>query len=130
MSLRSTRRRFLTILAAAAAMPVVTPRAEAAFVGAIRTNPGREAFVALYDHFGPRIWAFYLRSGIKPAIAVDLTHEVMSKIEQRAHQFDPTKSSFTTWVFRIVRNTRIDYLRQQRGALPVEEKALSVPDAA
>lgn len=97
-------------------------------VEAIATRRDRNAFVTLYDHYGPRIYAFLLRSAIEPTIAEDLTQEVMTKLWLRAKQFDRNKSSVPTWLFRIARNTRIDYLRRQRGEPPINEEALLVPD--
>jgi RNA polymerase sigma-70 factor (ECF subfamily) len=106
----------------------VIERGFAELVEAVAKHSDRNAFSALYDHFSPRIHAFLLRSGIEPSVAEDLTQEVMTKLWQRAHQFDRTKSSLATWLFRIARNARIDYLRRQRGEPPIGEEALSVAD--
>jgi RNA polymerase sigma factor (sigma-70 family) len=108
----------------------VMDRDYADLVQAIATRRDRGAFVTLYDHYGPRIYAFLLRSGIEATIAEDLTQEVMTKLWLRAEQFDRSKSSVATWLFRIARNARIDHLRRQRGEPPINEEALSVPDPA
>jgi len=108
----------------------VMDRDYADLVEAIATRRDRGAFVTLYDHYGPRLYAFLLRSGLEPTIAEDLTQEVMTKLWLRADQFDRNKSSVATWLFRIARNARIDHLRRQRGEPPINEEALSVPDPA
>jgi RNA polymerase sigma factor (sigma-70 family) len=97
-------------------------------VEAVGAGRDRRAFVALYDHFAPRICAHLLRSGVESATAEDLTQEVMAKLWSRANQFDRNKSSVGTWLFRIARNARIDHLRRQRGEPPIGKDALSIPD--
>jgi RNA polymerase sigma-70 factor (ECF subfamily) len=97
-------------------------------VEAVATHRDQQAFSRLYDHFGPRIHAFLLRWGVEPGLAEDLTQEVMTKLWQRARQFDRNKSSVATWLFQIARNARIDYLRGQRGEPPIGEEALLIPD--
>jgi RNA polymerase sigma factor (sigma-70 family) len=87
----------------------------------------RAAFIKLYNHFAPRIYAFLLR-GLDPSVADDLTQVVMTKLWLRANQFNRTRSSVPTWLFRIARNARIDHLRRQRGEPPLGEEALSVAD--
>jgi RNA polymerase sigma-70 factor (ECF subfamily) len=99
-------------------------------VEAVAARRDRAAFIQLYDHFSTRIYAFLLRPGLEPAAAEDLTQEVMTKLWLRAKQFDRTRSSVATWLFRIARNARIDYLRRQRGEPPLGEEALSVADPA
>jgi RNA polymerase sigma factor (sigma-70 family) len=97
-------------------------------VEAVGVDRDRRAFAVLYDHFAPRINAYLTRSGVASASAGDLTQEVMAKLWARANQFDRNRSSVSTWLFRIARNARIDYLRGQRGERPLGEEALSVPD--
>jgi RNA polymerase sigma factor (sigma-70 family) len=97
-------------------------------VEAVGARRDRKAFVALYDHFAPRICAYLLRLGVEPASAEDLTQEVMAKLWTRANQFDRNKSSVGTWLFRVARNARIDNVRRQRGEPPIGKDALSIPD--
>ena len=73
----------------------------------------KNAFQALYLHFSPKIKSFYLRQGLN-AIAEELTHEVFIKVWQKAASYNPEKANVSTWIFTIVRNLRIDYLRRKR----------------
>jgi len=107
---------------------VIDRDAFADLVEKVAAQRDRAAFIVLYDHFTPRIYAYLLRPGLEPTVAEDLTQEVMTKLWLRAKQFDRTRSSVATWLFRIARNARIDYLRRQRGEPPLNEEALSVPD--
>jgi RNA polymerase sigma factor (sigma-70 family) len=104
-------------------------RKHAELLEAVAADSDRHAFGQLHDHFSPRIRSFLARSGLEPSAAEDLTQEVMTKLWLRAHQFDRTKSSVATWLFRIARNARIDHFRRQRGEPPAAEAAMLVPDA-
>ena len=73
----------------------------------------RDAFQALYIHFSPKIKSFYLSQGLT-AMAEELTHEVFIKVWQKAASYNPEKANVSTWIFTIVRNLRIDYLRRKR----------------
>lgn len=77
----------------------------------------RQAFNALFKHYAPQIKSYGLTtngiSGVQ-AFADELVQECMIKIWHNAAHFNPSKANANTWVFTIVRNTRIDLLR--RGA--------------
>jgi len=80
---------------------------------AVSENRDRAAFQALYLHFCPKIKSFYLNQGMT-AMAEELTHEVFIKVWQKAASYNPEKANVSTWIFTIVRNLRIDYLRRKR----------------
>jgi RNA polymerase sigma factor (sigma-70 family) len=100
----------------------------AKLVEAVAAYRDREAFAQLHAHFAPRIHALFLRSGVEPSVAEDLTQEVMTRLWRRAHRYDRRKGLVSTWLFRIARNLRIDYFRGQRGDPPLGDAALSIPD--
>ncbi|OCC23014.1 hypothetical protein MB02_14095 [Croceicoccus estronivorus] len=86
----------------------------------------REAFARLFQQLAPRIKAYLIRLGSDPAVADDLTQDVMVTIWHKAGGFNPTRSSVMTWTFVIARNRRIDSLRRERstvtyGHFPAEE---------
>jgi RNA polymerase sigma factor (sigma-70 family) len=100
----------------------------ARLVVAVAKNRDQDAFAILYGHFGPRIYAFLLRTGMDASIAEDISQIVMLKLWHHADQFNPDKSSPATWLFQIARNARVDYLRRQRNEAPLGDEALSIPD--
>lgn len=87
-------------------------------VARIRDNKDEAAFAELFGHFAPRVKAFLMRSGGDPAIAEECAQEVMATLWQKAHLFDPTRASVSTWVFTVARNKKIDVLRRQRRPEP------------
>jgi len=79
---------------------------------AVAERRDRAAFVRLFEQFGPRVKAYLMRQGADRANAEDLAQDVMLTVWRRAAQFDRSKATFSTWVFTIARNRRIDGLRR------------------
>jgi RNA polymerase sigma factor (sigma-70 family) len=86
----------------------------AAWVHAVAQERDREAFARLFDHFAPRLEAWLIRAGADSGTAEEVTQDVMVTLWRKAALFDPTKSSVTTWLYRIARNRRIDLLRRNK----------------
>lgn len=84
----------------------------------IRDHRDQEAFAELFDFFAPRVKAFLMRAGADPSLAEECTQEVMATLWQKAHLFDPSRASVSTWVYTIARNKKIDQLRKQRRPEP------------
>ena len=84
----------------------------------IRENRSEAAFVALFEHFAPRVKAFLMRSGSDAALAEEIVQDVMTTVWRKAHLFDPARASVATWIFTIARNRRIDALRKIRRPEP------------
>ncbi|MET1254852.1 RNA polymerase sigma factor [Aliikangiella maris] len=80
---------------------------------AIATRADRNAYKALYLHFFPKIKSFYYQQGLA-AHADELAHEVFIKVWQKAFTYQSDKASVSTWLFTIVRNLRIDFLRRKK----------------
>lgn len=91
----------------------------AALVAAVAQSRDRDAFARLFDHFAPRLTAYLLRQGADTALAEEIVQDAMVTLWRKAALFDPSKSSLTTWLYRIARNRRIDLMRRDRST-PVE----------
>ncbi|KGM49678.1 RNA polymerase sigma factor RpoE [Pseudooceanicola atlanticus] len=84
----------------------------------IRDHKDREAFARLFAHFAPRVKGFLISSGSDPAVAEDCAQDVMVSVWRKAHLFDPTRASVSTWIFTIARNRRIDLARKDKRPEP------------
>ena len=76
------------------------------------------SFAELFGHFAPRVKAFLMKSGANEALAEECAQDVMATLWHKAHLFDPTRASVSTWIFTIARNKKIDALRKQRRPEP------------
>lgn len=92
----------------------------AAEIIAIRDNQDAQAFERLFNHFAPRVKAFLMKGGSSPDFAEECVQDVMATLWRKAHLFDGTKASVSTWIFTIARNRRIDMIRKQRRPEPEE----------
>jgi RNA polymerase sigma-70 factor (ECF subfamily) len=101
----------------------------AALVAAVADRRDQSAFTRLFDHFAPRLNAYLLRLGTDPTTAAEITQEVMVTLWRKAALFDPTKSSVSTWLYRIARNRRVDLHRRDRiDFLDTHDPALEPAD--
>ena len=87
-------------------------------VAAVRDGQDKAAFAELFAYFAPRVKSFLMKSGASPDLAEECAQEVMVTLWNKAHLFDPSKASVSTWIFTIARNRRIDILRKQKRPEP------------
>ena len=80
----------------------------------VASRHDRGAFAELFKHFAPRLKAVAARQGVNPTTAEELTQEAMLSLWRKAGTFDRRKATASTWVFTILRNKRIDFLRRER----------------
>jgi RNA polymerase sigma factor (sigma-70 family) len=85
---------------------------------AIRDRQDQQAFAELFRHFAPRVKAFLMKSGSAADFAEECTQDVMATLWRKAHMFDGTKASVSTWIFTIARNRKIDMIRKDRRPEP------------
>ena len=84
----------------------------------VETLKDTSAFEKLFNHFAPRIKAFLMKSGADPQMAEECSQEVMATVWRKAHLFDPSRASASTWIFTIARNKKIDAIRKQNRPEP------------
>jgi RNA polymerase sigma-70 factor (ECF subfamily) len=84
----------------------------------IHEDKDETAFAEIFKHFAPRVKAFLMKSGASETLAEECTQDTMATLWRKAHMFDPTRASASTWIFTIARNRKIDLLRKQRRPEP------------
>jgi RNA polymerase sigma-70 factor (ECF subfamily) len=97
-------------------------------IGAIAATADRAAFVALFEHFAPRVKSYMLRLGAEPQLAEELAQETLLAVWRKAAAFDRAKAAPSTWIFTIARNLRIDAARRSHRGDPVDDPS-DAPDA-
>lgn len=84
-----------------------------AYMARVTNDRDKEAFSKLFDHFAPRLRSYSLAQ--QPGatlVADDLAQEVMIKVWNKSHLYNPDKAALSTWIFTMARNHRIDQLRR------------------
>lgn len=104
-------------------------------IAAIARSGDRAAFVALFDHFAPRVKGLLMRGGTSAELAEEVAQETLLAVWRKAALFDPAKAGASTWIATIARNLRIDIARREtRSRLSqvyeiLDEEAPEQPDA-
>jgi RNA polymerase sigma-70 factor (ECF subfamily) len=98
--------------------PIDEGRDAAALVEAIARTRDRHAFARLFALYAPRVKGQLRARGASPAVADEVTQEVMLAVWRKAAQFDPSKGLVATWLFAITRNCLVNHQRGQRWPEP------------
>jgi len=81
------------------------------------------ALGALYDVFAPRIFRFFRFRVSSADLAEDLMQKVFLKMVEQLPSYRPRGVPFGAWLFRVARNTWIDFGRTSHETLPLEHAA-------
>jgi len=96
-------------------------------IARIAGDRDRAAFKTLFLHFGPRIKALMLKSGVDYAQAEDLSQDVMMTVWRKVDLYVPERGTVSTWIFTIARNARIDRLRRNSSQPYEDVESLDLP---
>jgi RNA polymerase sigma-70 factor (ECF subfamily) len=78
----------------------------------------RQAFAQLFELCRDRVYAIAVHLCADRGVAADVTQDVFIKLLTRMPQFR-RQAAFSTWLYRIVVNTAIDYQRATRRIVPL-----------
>jgi RNA polymerase sigma-70 factor (ECF subfamily) len=74
----------------------------------------------LFERHHRPLYNFFLKQSMRPDSAEDLVQDVFYKLLRHRGTYKGT-SKFTTWMYKIAVNTKIDYLRKHRHQLQETE---------
>jgi len=80
-----------------------------------------EKFSGLYDIYVDKIYRFIFYKTSHKETAEDLTSETFIKALKAIDRFDDNKGAFQAWLFRIARNTVIDFYRVKKNLVNIED---------
>lgn len=101
--------------------PPLTTDHLSGLLSSVGSEKSRSAYRTLFDHFGPRLKSFYIRSGSDEVLAEELVQETFLQIWRKAHLYDAAKAAASTWIFTVARNIRIDKTRNQNRLVLKDE---------
>lgn len=73
-----------------------------------------EAFVAIYDHYFPRVYTYIRYRVNEDATADDLTAFVFERALSRIDTYQPERAPFSAWLFGIARHAVGNYYRRKK----------------
>ncbi len=85
------------------------------------------AFTELYDEYAPRVYRFLLLRVRQPADAEDLLQRVFLKVIETLPGYQERGLPFGAWLFRIARNSAIDFDRTRRANATLDD-VMEQPD--
>ena len=83
------------------------------FIKKFQIEKNKEDFEIIFNFYAPKIKSLLVRNGADITLAEDIMHDTMINIWDKIHMYNPDKGSFSSWIYTIARNNRIDLLRKK-----------------
>jgi RNA polymerase sigma-70 factor (ECF subfamily) len=90
-------------------------------ISQIAKQRSQEAFATLFDQVSAKLKAYAIRCGANSNEAEEVVQEALLNVWHKAHTYNPKTATVNTWLFTIVRNKRIDFVRKERPDLIVSD---------
>jgi RNA polymerase sigma-70 factor, ECF subfamily len=71
------------------------------------------ALSTLYDRYSRTVYGVGLKTLGERSLAEELVQDVFLKVWRSSHTFDPSRASFSTWLYRVTRSAAIDLHRKR-----------------
>jgi RNA polymerase sigma-70 factor (ECF subfamily) len=71
------------------------------------------ALSELYDRYSRTVFGVGLKILGDRSLADELVQEVFLKVWRSSHTFDPSRGSFSTWLYRVTRSVALDIYRKR-----------------
>ena len=94
----------------------------------IKKKQDKEAANTLISYYYKEIYAYVYRQTGNEELAKDLTQDIFIQILQKIAVFDPKKSSFRTWIYRIASNKICDHYRSRAHHLSLKQEQIDMTD--
>jgi RNA polymerase sigma-70 factor (ECF subfamily) len=87
-----------------------------------RFQNGNEAALSkLYDNYSGAIYGVIIRMCRNEEAAQEILQETFMKAWNKSHLYDASKGKFYTWLYRIARNTTLNFLRKDTKLIQTED---------
>ncbi len=80
-----------------------------------------EDFAKIYDMYFKKIYVFIYHKTLHKESAEDITSEVFIKTLESINSYSFEKGTFSSWIFKIARNSVIDFFRTKKNHLNIDD---------
>ncbi len=80
-----------------------------------------DGFGQLYDKYIKKIYDFIYYKTLHKETAEDLVSKIFFKALENIGKYSPAKGSFSSWLYKIARNTLIDYYRTKKETIDITD---------
>jgi len=87
-----------------------------------------EKLAILFERHQVALFNFFLRLTGNRSISEDLVQEVFIRILKYRQGYQ-SQGRFAIWMYQIARNAHVDFLRKQKGEIPLDEQWKEAPGA-
>lgn len=84
-------------------------------------NRDETALSKLYDRYSGAIYGVIIRMCRNEEAAQEILQETFMKAWDKSHLYDASKGKFYTWLYRIARNTTLNFLRKDDKLIQTED---------
>ena len=86
---------------------------EKRWIQKIKDNSDHASANKLIEKYYKEIYVYVYKQMLDEELSLDLTQEIFIRMLKSIHNFEGTRSSFRTWLYRIATNHCIDYFRSK-----------------
>ena len=97
------------------------------FIKKFQAEKKKKDFEIIFNFYAPKIKSLLVRNGADVTLAEDIMHDTMINIWDKIHLYNPEKGSFSSWIYTIARNNRIDLLRKKSSQPYTDISEIDIP---
>lgn len=97
------------------------------FIKKFQAEKKKKDFEIIFNFYAPKIKSLLVRNGADVTLAEDIMHDTMINIWDKIHLYNSDKGSFSSWIYTIARNNRIDLLRKKSSQPYTDISEIDIP---
>lgn len=102
-------------------------------INKIKKMSSKSAANELISKYYKEIYTYTYKQTLDKELSMDLTQEIFISVLKSINNYDESKSSFRTWIYKIATNKLVDYYRSKSYkykniVVPIEENIIDSKD--